>query len=144
MYLYSAMTKSDEIFEALRYSTVSGGCDETGLVLYVRYSNGMEIKYKNMDMDAVRDFIENARENRDAELEIPIEQFNDIFSNTFKIKNGVFSVNAYEGKPYHIDSFESPAETQLPFLEIICSAIIECANTENMCDKTFIPFSDWV
>ena len=130
------MTKSDEIFERCEYLIYSD-CSETGLVLWIRYSDSMEIKYEKMDINTIQNFIENVRKNNDIDLVIPIEQSGKIFYNIFIIKNGVFYVFAYEGKDHFIDIWESDIETQLPFLEIICKAIIECINTENMCEKTF-------
>lgn len=73
---------------------------------------------------------------------VPIRQCADAFFNTFEIENGVFYVGAYEGLAHYIDRLASPVGAQLPFLEIICESIIECINTENMCEKWF--FSNWV
>ena len=130
------MTKLDDIFNQLEY-TEEYVCNELGLVLYIYSSDGMKILYENIDVVAIENFIENARNKKDAKLELPIEQFGESFFNNFTITNGVFSVGAYEGKSHCIDSLESEVETQLPFLEIICEAIIECINTEYMCEKMF-------
>ena len=100
----------------------------------------MEILYKNMDINTIENFIKKARENKDVSLLIPIKQFSDNFFNIFKIENGIFSVEAYEGKAYNINIWESPIEKQLPFLEIICKAIIECINTKDtndLLEKTY-------
>lgn len=131
------MTKEDDIFQELSFIKTTD-CTETGLVLFITYSDSMEILYKDMDINTIEDFIKKARENKDVKLLLPIKQFNDNFFNIFKIENGIFSVRAYEGEKYWIDTWESPIEIQLPFLEIICKAIKECKeDTKDLPSKTY-------
>lgn len=131
------MTKEDDIFQELSFIKTTD-CTETGLVLFIIYSDSMEILYKDMDINTIEDFIKKARENKDVKLLLPIKQFNDNFFNIFKIENGIFSVRAYEGEKYWIDTWESPIEIQLPFLEIICKAIKECKeDTKDLPSKTY-------
>lgn len=131
------MTKEDDIFNELSFIKITD-CTETGLVLFITYSDSMEILYKDMDINTIEDFIKKARENKDATLLIPIKQFGCNHFNIFRIENGIFSVRAYEGKDYWIDTWESPIETQLPFLEIICKAIKECKeDTKELPSKTY-------
>lgn len=138
------MTKEDDIFQELSYIKITD-CTETGLVLFIKYSDSMEILYKDMDINTIEDFIKKARENKDVKLLLPIKQFNCNNFNIFIIKNGIFSVRAYEGEDYWIDTWESPIEIQLPFLEIICKAIKECINTKDTFDlleKTYFNFDN--
>lgn len=127
------MTKENDIFYELSFIKFTD-CTETGLVLFIKYSDSMEILYKDMDINTIEDFIKKARENKDVKLLIPIKQFECNHFNIFIIKNGIFSVRAYEGKNYWIDTWESPIEIQLPFLEIICKAIIDCINIKDIND----------
>lgn len=126
--------KHDNIFHCLFYTNKP---PEPGLTLGIQDSDYMIIRYNDVNIDNIKNFIENARNKINTKLEMPIQQGDDNFYNPFEIINGVFSTNAYEGKKYWIDHYESNIEIQLPFLEIICNAIIECKNTDNMEEKIY-------
>ena len=132
------MTKCDEIFYSLEYIKFCD-CIETGLVLTVKYADPIEIKYHEITEFELYNFIEKARKKEDCILSLPVHQYQHDFSCTFEIYNGILSVPAYEGKDHHIDTFESSIEIQLPFLEILCKAIIECKNTGTI---SYIDFLD--
>ena len=134
------MTKEDNIFRCLEYLKYSD-CSEINLVLWIQDSDSMEIEYKKIDINTIQNFIENAREKNDIELLLPIKQYGVSFFNYFIIKDGELSVRVYEGAEHFMDTWESDIDVQLPFLEIICKAIMECINTEEMCEKIF--FRNW-
>lgn len=76
----------------------------------------------------------------DTTLALPVKQFdNETFYNIFTIDNKLCKINAYECGFDMVDKFESDIGIQLPFLEAIYNAIIEC-KTANI--KTYINYFD--
>lgn len=130
------VTKEDDIFRRLEY-IIYTDCTETGLVLFILNSDSMEIKYNNMDISNIKKFIQRARKGFDCTLLLPIHQYNEDFDNEFSIVNGMLLVHAYEGKNHGVETFTSAIEIQLPFLEQICTAIIECKNTTMFVEKIY-------
>lgn len=126
--------REDEIFKTLFYTNKP---PEPGLTLGIKDGDYMKILYNYMIIDQIKNFIKNARNKIYTKLDIPIRQHGEDFYNTFEINDGIFSTNAYEGKKYWVDHYESDIEIQLPFLEIIFNAIIECKNMDIMEEKIY-------